>query len=128
MRANITSWNVLAAGDRFVAVWWQGVPGHGHEVRYAIAPPGRRVGRARTLAPAADLTPVIAVAGAPATWWRAGPHRRGETLVGVPGTALSKARTLAANAGRGFALAAAGDHAIVGWVSGRTLRVATLRG
>jgi hypothetical protein len=34
--ANLVAEQVLAAGGRFVTVWWQGVPGHDHAVRYAV--------------------------------------------------------------------------------------------
>ena len=47
--ANVTAWHLFAAGDRFVAVWWQGVPGHDHAIRYAISEISR-FGPVQTLA------------------------------------------------------------------------------
>jgi hypothetical protein len=47
--ANVTSAQVLAAGPRFAAVWWQGIPGHDHAVRYAVSS-GARFGAFQTLA------------------------------------------------------------------------------
>jgi hypothetical protein len=36
VHANITAWRVFSAGGRFVTIWWQGVPGHDHAIRYAV--------------------------------------------------------------------------------------------
>jgi hypothetical protein len=47
--ANVIAEQVLASGGRFAAVWWQGVPGHDHAVRYAVTDKGR-FGALRTLA------------------------------------------------------------------------------
>jgi hypothetical protein len=49
VQANLLTWKIVAAGGRLVAVWWQGVPGHGHQVRYAIAGADGRFGTARTI-------------------------------------------------------------------------------
>lgn len=51
VQANMTSWTVLDNGGRFVALWWEGVPGTArHAVRYAIAARDGRFGPAATLA------------------------------------------------------------------------------
>ena len=62
--------------------------------------------------------------------WPTGPFERQRIryVVRPAGAGVSTARTLTTDGGRGFALAAAGDLAIVGWVSGHTVRVATLQG
>jgi hypothetical protein len=48
--ANLIGEQVFASGGRFAAVWWQGVPGHDHAVRYAVST-GARFGPFQTLAP-----------------------------------------------------------------------------
>jgi hypothetical protein len=48
--ANLIAEQVYASGGRFAAVWWQGVPGHDHAIRYAVSS-GARFGAFRTLAP-----------------------------------------------------------------------------
>ena len=60
--ANVTAEQVLAAGGRFAAVWWQGVPGHDHAVRYAVSA-GRRFGAVQTLAQVDGNGSVSAAAG-----------------------------------------------------------------
>lgn len=79
VRASVTSARVLAAGDRYVAVWWQGVPATGdHAVRYAVSDARGRFGSARTLTTdtgvetdaSAAVTPdgtVVAAWGTPGT-------------------------------------------------------------
>ena len=59
--ANISAWNVMAAGGRFVAVWWQGVPGHDHAIRYAKTN-GARFGALQTLAAVNDCCTVSSAA------------------------------------------------------------------
>ena len=65
VRANVTSEQVVASGGRYVAIWWQGVPGTGHHaVRYALRDAAGRFGAAHTLAPdTGPLTGVSAAAG-----------------------------------------------------------------
>jgi hypothetical protein len=41
---------VFASGGRFAVVWWQGVPGHDHAIRYAVST-GTRFGAFQTLTP-----------------------------------------------------------------------------
>ncbi len=52
VKANVTSVRILPLGaDRFVAVWWQGVPGERrHAVRYAVAGPSGTFGKVREMA------------------------------------------------------------------------------
>ncbi|WP_028065519.1 hypothetical protein [Solirubrobacter soli] len=47
--ANVIAETVFASGGRFAVVWWQGVPGHDHAVRYAVSTNGR-FGAFQTLA------------------------------------------------------------------------------
>lgn len=64
VKANVTSARILPLGaDRFVAVWWQGVPGERrHAVRYAVAGAGRTFGKVREMA--ADTGNTIGVSAA----------------------------------------------------------------
>ena len=48
--ANLIGNQVFASGGRFAAVWWQGVPGHDHAIRYAVST-GTRFGAFQTLTP-----------------------------------------------------------------------------
>jgi hypothetical protein len=65
VRANVTSQQVIATGGRFVAMWWQGVPGTGgHAVLYAVSDAAGRFGAARTLVP--DTGPITGVSAAAA--------------------------------------------------------------
>lgn len=114
VRANVTSQQVLASGDRYVAIWWQGVPGTGgHAVRYAVSDTRGHFGAARTLAPrTGPLTGVTAAAGPDGTVTAAWGTPLGGTVATnqqlayarlAPGTAVfgpvGGLRALAADAG-----------------------------
>ncbi|HVP02621.1 MAG TPA: hypothetical protein VMT10_08635 [Solirubrobacteraceae bacterium] len=98
-RANITSQTVLYAGGRYVALWWQGVPGTGrHAVRYALSDAHGRFGAAGTLA--SDTGPASGVSAAAAP---------DGTLIATWGTALGG--TVATNQQLAYAQLAPGAPA-----------------
>jgi hypothetical protein len=74
VRANVTSQQVIATGGRFVAIWWQGIPGTGrHAVRFALSDAAGHFGATRTLAPDTGPSTGVSAAAAPdgtvtATW------------------------------------------------------------
>ncbi len=61
--ASLTGEHVFAVGGRFVAVWWQGVPGHDHAVRYAVSDAAGRFGAVQTLRRVDGSGSVSAAAG-----------------------------------------------------------------